>query len=85
MKEKGREGNEREGKGREEGREEGREGEGEGEGEGNDQLFLSLVLQMLRAAETLELSVHHDGNTTTQSFTLLHAVSETRREKTKYM
>ena len=44
---------------------------------------LSLVLQMLRAAETLELSVHHDGNTTTQSFTLLHAVSETRRKTNK--
>ena len=53
------------------------------QGKGQDQLFLSLVLQMLRAAETLELSVHHDGNTTTQSFTLLHAVSETRRKTNK--
>ena len=34
------------------------------------------VFQMLSAAQTLELSVHHDCYTGTQSFTLVHAISQ---------
>ena len=32
-----------------------------------------LVLEMLYAAETLELAVHHDGETRAQRLTFLHA------------
>ena len=38
-----------------------------------------LVLEVLWTAETLKLSIDHDGNSTTQCFTFFH----TKREPTK--
>ena len=38
----------------------------------------SLVLEMLYAAQTLELPVHHDGQPSAQSLTLLHTEGKER-------
>ena len=35
--------------------------------------FAELVFEMLRRADTLELSVHHDDESITQRLALLHA------------
>ena len=46
---------------------------------GHDCVALAeLVLQMLCTAQTLELSVHHDGHTCTQRLALLHAATQRR-------
>ena len=36
----------------------------------------ALALEVLDAAETLELSIHHDGQSGTQCLTLLHTERE---------
>jgi len=38
-------------------------------------IYPQPVLQVLDAADTLERSIHHDGNTAAQCFTFFHAAS----------
>ena len=38
-----------------------------------------LVLEVLWTAETLKLSIDHDGNSTTQCFTFFHTKRETAK------
>ena len=49
--------------------------------EQNTVLVGSLVLEMLCTSQTLELSIHHDGQSCTQSLTLLHTVYRTGQQR----